>query len=83
LTNAGAAAYESREGDAVECNYLFHFVDVSIEKRHDGADTSVVDSIVILEFPSACFHFREIYLLLRSATIGVMWRPLALARLLQ
>jgi len=34
---------QSREGDAVECNYPSHFVDVSIEKRHDGADTSVVD----------------------------------------
>src|SRR5258705_2320051 len=54
---------QPREGDAVECNYLFHFVDVSIEKRHDGADTSVVDEHCDTRiFLQLCFHFREIYL---------------------
>ncbi len=54
---------QPREGDAVECNYLFHFVDVGIEKRHDGADTSVVDEHCDTRiFLQLCFHFREIYL---------------------
>src|SRR5258706_7065624 len=72
---------QSRESDAVECDHLFHFLDVGIEKRHDGADTSVVTSVVILESSfSFASTFARSTLSLRSATIGGMWRPVALSR---
>jgi len=54
---------QSREGDAVECNHLFHFLDVGIKQRRDGGGTSVVDEHCDTQiFPQLCFHFREIYL---------------------
>ena len=53
---------QSRESDDVECDDLFHFLDVGTEKRHDGADTSVVDKHCDTRiFLQLCFHFREIY----------------------
>src|ERR1700746_3097466 len=53
---------QSREGDAVECDHLFHFLDVGIEKRHDSAGTRVVDEHCDTRiFLQLCFHFCEIY----------------------
>jgi hypothetical protein len=54
---------QSRESDGIECNHLFHFLDVGIKQRRDRGDTCVVDEHCDTRiFLQLCFHFREIYL---------------------
>ncbi len=74
---------EAREGDAVECNHLFHFLDVGIKQSRDGSEAGIVDEQgdAFGSSFSLVSTFARSILLLRSATIEVMWRPLALARL--
>src|SRR5229473_2091842 len=53
------------EADQRCIDHVFHFLDVTIEKRHNGADTSVVDEHCDTRiFPQLCFRFREIYLVI-------------------
>src|SRR5258708_27237234 len=54
---------QSREGDGIECNHLFHFLDVGIKQRCDRGDTCVVDEHCDTRiFLQLCFHSREISL---------------------